>query len=724
MPYYDPKSQLGKGPQAWNPDWGLASEMMGTFERPSQQDPDRFKQPAAPHMPLSAHMQMFGGMVTDPDTGEQFYVKLNAPPEPQGNQSWHLGIIDGEWTDHPLARHNNNYFSKMETPSWHKQEDLGNVAIHTLQQNGFIENPITMRAQYAGGPPTIKQSFPGLRELPAAFGSEYNGFHKRRQIVTPAPLLGKALRPANYAGRITAPIGAQRVRAAPHESIQYSKGKASGGSNLNTFGHRVGGMPHSGNVLIDNMRTSNERHLNVENSSESLNQVRNATSAGQFDPTPTQHQQTSLASQVAGGHRRPKNQTYSLDQVRPTAQNSTLQHIAASRDHAPSYSIRRDHALAPSFRVSLMRFGRPAFNPRHFAPKDRAHVPGSTRLDSQGTDPDYTSMNSMETVTTVTGAHPMESLRFNDTAPASGVIHMVSGFAGAPAASETNHAQEDVGEYTVEGPVYTQPETSVRQEFYTTAYHAQEEVDTTSIYAVYEVSRNPETSLRMAFPPRLGDYNNEPSLFKDHVVTTNPETSVRQEFGPQLGDYQNDPELFKDHAITTNPETSVRREFGPHLGDYQSKPGLFKDYAVTTNPETSVRREFGPHLGDYQNKPQLHIPSAANQAKGRSMTSAPMYESAMPAPAMVRRQHASRTPHGVFTGQLTDPHKITQVTKSAVWKDIQTTVAADDMARRTITQTLTNAGIRVNQSTDPTPYMLYDQNPRTQMYFPPVPTTQ
>lgn len=718
MPYYDPKSQLGKGPQPWNPDWGLGSEMMGTFEQPVQEDPDRFKQPAAPHMPLSFHTQMFGGMVTDPETGDQFYVKLKAPPEPQGNQSWHHGLMEGEWSDHALARHNNNYFAKLETAPWTKTQDLGNVPVHVLQQNGFIEDPIKMRATYAGGPPTTKHAFPGLRELPAAFGPEYDGFQKRRHFVAPAPITGKELRPANYAGRITAPIGAQRIQAMPHESTQITKGKDSGGSSLNSFSHRVGGVVHTSGSLVDRMRTANERHLDVQSSADSLDRVRNSANAGQFSPNPLAN-----SSQVGTSARLAKDQTYSLNHVRPKAEgNSQLQRIAASHEHAPSYSIRREHASEPNSRVSLMRFGRPPFHSQHYTPKARKPPPGSTRLDSQSTDPDYTSINTFETVTAITGAHPDESLRDVTAGSASGVIHLVNGVTGAPAAAEVFHQEEGVGSYTVEEEQYTQPETSVRQAFYAATHHAAEEVDDTSSYSVYAATRNPETSLRIAFPPHYGDYAREPELFKDNALGRNPETSVRREFAPHFGDYAREPALFKDNALERNPETSVRREFAPHFGDYAREPALFKDNALDRHPETSVRREFGPYMGKYQNKPQLKRTSAANRAQGRSLSSAPAYVSAIPAPAMVRHEQGARGPHGVFTGQLVTPHESTQVDTPVVWKSVQSAVSADNMNRRTITETLTNAGIQVTQYSDPTPYMLYDNTSRTQMYFPPAPT--
>ena len=716
MPYYDPKAHLNEGPQPWNPNWGLGSELTGTFEQPVQEDPERFKQPAAKHMPLSYHTQMYGGTITDPETGEQFYVKLKAPPEPQGNQSWHLGLIEGEWADHALARHNNNYFSKLETPNWTRSDDLGNVPLHMLQHNGFVDNPLTMRADYAGGPPTTKNSFPGLRELPAAFGPEYGGFHKNQHYVAPAPMTGKELRPASYAGRLSAPIGAQRVRAMPHESIQTNKGKDSGGSHLSSFGHRVGGVSHAGGSLVDRMRTADEHHLNIQSSADSLDRVRNTADAGRFTPSrPSADGQANADAEAS---------PYSLNQVRQNDANTHLQRMAASRDHAPNYSVRREHASEPSVRVALMRFGRPPFNANQYAPRPRA-VLGSTRLDSQngGAEPDYTSIHTFQTTVPVTSAHPDESLRDTDAVSTSGVIHLVNGVTGAPAASETHQAQEGVGTYSVEGEQYTQPETSVRQSFYTATHHAEEEVDDTSIYAVHALSQNPETSLRVAFHPHHGDYASDPHLFKDYVPERNSETSVRQEFAPRYGDYASEPHLFKDYVPERNPQTSVRREFAPHHGDYASTPHLFKDYVPERNPQTSVRQEFAPHYGDYQEKPQLNIPSAANRAHGRSLASGPVYESAMPAPSMVRLEQGARGPHAVFDGQLTDPHQIQQVNTPVVWKSVLSAGSADDMNRRNITSTLTNSGIHVARYEDSTPYMTTssNQNIRTQMYFPPAP---
>jgi hypothetical protein len=709
MPFYDPKAQQVKGPQQWSPEWGLGSELMGgTFAQPPREDPDQYKQPATTQPPLSHYYQMYGGTVTDPETGDQYHVKLQAPPEPQGNQSWHHGIIEGEWHDHPLARHNNNYFAKLETSNWDQSDDLGNVPLHVLQQNGYIEDPTKLRAKYAGGPPMLKNTFAGLRELPAAFGGEYDGFHKRRHITAPAPLTGKELRPANYAGRLSAPVGAQRIRALPHESVQVSKGKRNSGQELANFSHRVGGLAHVGGSLVDRMRTADEAHLNATISADSLELVRNAPAAGQFDPA--------------------QDSTYSLNQVRTKNQDedlikppstSQLQRITAAREHAPQYSIRRERALEPQSRVSLMRFGREPFQPGNYGMKVQLPA-GSTRLSSEGNDPDYTTLTTVEPVVAVMGSHPDETLRMTDMAPASGVIHMVNGFTGAPAASEPHRVEEGVGDYAVESAQYTQPETSVRQEFYGSTYQATEAVDTTHLYAGYAPTRAPETSVQATFRPHAGNYTRGPELFKEYVPDRNPETSVRHEFGPRLGDYTRNPELFKDYVPDRNPETSVRREFGPRLGDYARNPELFKEYAPDRNPETSVRREFGPYFGDYEAKAQRYIPGAGNLPAGRSQASAPQWAAMPTREGLGRFEQGNRGPHGVFYGQLQNPPTAPHVSKAPTWKTTQSAVDADLMTRRSITQTLTNASIRPDQYSEPVPYMLYDANPRTQLYFPPA----
>ena len=210
----------------WNPDWGRFSEAGAVFERkPPEPSPQDLRRDAGPHLPLSYHMQMNGGSFIDPETGEECYIKRQAPPEAQGQM--HQGMLEGEWHVN-YGYGTDYYFAKPEDESW-MVRDLDNLPDRVRNGTGYssIRRENEQRSKYAGGPPKIKQTFAGIQELPAnvGYGGEFVGYQQKRPKNTPyAPMTGKEFIEFANPGRNIAPIGGQRIRELPIEGIQTVKG--------------------------------------------------------------------------------------------------------------------------------------------------------------------------------------------------------------------------------------------------------------------------------------------------------------------------------------------------------------------------------------------------------------------------------------------------------------------------------------------------------------------
>lgn len=200
---------------AWNPDFGFASEHLGSFpevENPVEEPPllQGFHQST---QQLSTHAQMYGGTITDQETGQEYYVRLNAPPEPQGNQTWHNGPLDHDWTAYG---YNNPkfYFAKKEIPPINYYET--NLPEYLADGSGLSTARVELdsRAKFSQGPPRMGNTFPGIREDNGRIAG-FHGFQDMNRYVRPDPVTGKEF--LNVGDRQIPHIGGQRVQALPIE---------------------------------------------------------------------------------------------------------------------------------------------------------------------------------------------------------------------------------------------------------------------------------------------------------------------------------------------------------------------------------------------------------------------------------------------------------------------------------------------------------------------------
>lgn len=513
MPFYTPNPN--QSPQPWNPDWGRGTEMMGTFPTIPQtnNDPEQFRKSAVPGQSLSYVRQMYGGKVTDPDTGEEYYLKFQAPPEPEGIQSWHQGIMEGEWADQDRAAP--FYFAKKEEAPW-TQASVDNISPALLYNNDYssLRQDQESRARYAqAGRPVVKNTFPGLRELPPNYGDGYIGFHKRRVVAAPTPLTGKEFVGHGWEGRTISHGGGQGVLAMPYVSAQTAKGSEAL-RNSHTAPMYGGGMPHSSDPLMDSIRNANAQYT--------------------LDAQPTNN--------------------YAIG-------NTNLQRVAAAHKTAPVYSTQRARYTLDAdttSRVALMRFGR---------------TPGSTRLASSGGQmPDYVSGHKYATFTPVQGFHPIESVTAAMAEPEyETIMHRQSDVVGAQARTHEHTTYDAVGEYETETLQRTEPETSVRVESQPSAGQYARETEQFKLSAARV---EPGTNVRVESHSQTGQYYaRETDQYKLSAARVEPETNVRVESQPYAGQYARETYMPTSLAARVNPETSVRvQTLEPFAGSIANKP--------------------------------------------------------------------------------------------------------------------------------------------------------
>lgn len=199
----------------WTPDFGFASEHLGSF--PQVENPVEETPPLSGFhsnsQQLSTHAQMYGGIITDSETGQQYHVRLNAPPEPQGNQSWHNAPRDHDWT----AYNYNNpqfYFAKKEESPYQYYETQ--LPQYLADGSGLSTTRVELdsRAKYSQGPPRLTNSFPGIREDNGRIAG-FHGFQDMTRYVKPTPITGKEYLQMN--GRLIPHIGGQRLQGLPVE---------------------------------------------------------------------------------------------------------------------------------------------------------------------------------------------------------------------------------------------------------------------------------------------------------------------------------------------------------------------------------------------------------------------------------------------------------------------------------------------------------------------------
>lgn len=475
--------------------------------------------------------------MTDPETGEQYHIRLRAPPEPEGIQSWHHGIVEGEWADQ--ARGTDHYFAKQEVQPVQPTE----IRQLTYGMNEQDRADQLSRARYAEGPPTIKNSFPGFSEYPGVYGGDQNGFHMGTTRAAPDPLTGKEFTPLHMDGRNVAPVGGQQIQALPYEGRHTVKGYADL-TDRTAPGSRP--IPGASNPFL-----------------ESIHRANNGASRS------VDYSLASLQSQRALNYQREQVSPNTLTSAQP---NSAQRMDAASQSATHSstvqqYSARREQAPYPNSRVALMRFGQPSM----FGEVGR----GSTRLpptsDSAGAQQkNYTSLQVHNDFLVASGFHPIESLMMeNESLPVSGTLHIPQGGAGAQVQTRPVDVVEPVVQIHADSAPRTEPHTSVRQEFPTAPKMDEPEEDQ---YKIYSLRTNPETSIRQEFQPVQSAHEAQLNQFKDTKPRTNPETSVRQEFQPVQSTYDAQLNQFKDTKPRTNPETSVMQEFQPVQSAFEARP--------------------------------------------------------------------------------------------------------------------------------------------------------
>ena len=650
----------------WTPEWGVGTEMMGTFpaKKPAL-DPQRFRKPAVDHQPMSYHMQMHGGTITDPETGEEYYVRLQAPPEPQGIQGWHHGIMEGEWADH--ERGTNFYFAKQETAPYQLQET--SLPSYLLDAAGVTtaRQELDSRAKYAQGPPIKKNSFPGLREYPNFYG-DFTGFHQGTPAAAPAPLTGKEFTPLGMNGRTIPPIGGQQIQALPYEGQQTVQGYND--SHGRAIGpHRV--LPGASTPLMDSMRQANE-----------------ATAAA-YSLTPLQTQRT---------------ETIQLEQLRPS---NTAQPTDTSirRDSIPSTftTDRSQYIHGPRSRVDLMRQFRPPTQSTSFS---------STR--STGSTRDYTTLQVTDPHIVAAGFHPMESLMLpTDTLPVSGMIHIASSASGAQPQTRPVDVVDPTVQIYLDTQPRTEPETSVRTQ---AAPYEGDSEEQEELYKTYTLRTEPETSIRQAFPPVDSATETAPELYKNYTVRTEPETSIRQEFPPVDSAAETAPALHKNYTMRTEPETSVRQEFQPVASATETGLRLFKTFRPRTEPQTSVRRVFQPTPTVMEPRVQGYRDAVSRIPGGRAGVSRRHFLTQPSVPVVnIQREQLARMPHGVYTGHVAEPHTPTQIQKPH-----QDRYEVQNHNQLYVTDTLVRGSLRVPLYDETAPDARYLLNTREQYVFPPV----
>lgn len=667
----------------WNPDFGHGTEHLGSFEPVSLTvDPD-YRQQAPPQESLQFHTNMHGGTFTDPETGESFHIRLNAPPEPQGIQSWHHGPMDVDWSAFGYS-HPNFYHAKQETAPI-QQYDV-ELPQHLLDASGVTDarKELDSRLMYSQGPPQIKASFNGIRE-DMGRSAGWEGFQNMNRYAPPTPMTGKEWVDMGPRDQFIAPVGGQRVHALPVEGRQtVTPGLPETISQIPFAGHR--GANH-----LNPLRERVEQSFS-ENSNN--------------NPT-----------------------------IRP------------QQDDTAIYSLHRGRVEAPILtRVSLMKFSSNLAS-SDTAGSTRLHPFRSSSLAQtfdgsfkqslgdlfvvQDSHQTSSSAPASSTFTSMADINPIEGM--DKMVPSSAVRHAVTGpragWSQAPPDVSREPTEKDQYRIVSTAAIRTVPQmNNTTQQAPAFVPDAEETVDLYKVYRPRTVAQmNGNTQQAGVF---VSDITEDVDLYK---VYKNRTVAQMNNATPQAATFQPDIEqglrMSKTFTPRSNPQmngvTPQAETFQP---DIDQGLRLSKTFKPRSNPQmngvTPQAEPFQSDIAVQWNKPgsvniQDRVAHGTSVVRGMDpdddRISFPVHLPVVDvdSPAV---QTAVVAPHGVFNGQLKSRNDPRITTRALTWKD---NYNVRDNRNMTTSFTMVNDQTP-HPSFDTHQYQLSGPHPRKAYLFPPL----